>query len=46
MKISLTNNIGLKIIALILAIVVYYAIKSGASNTGNNHDRQRIFNQS
>lgn len=45
MKISLTDNLGLKLIALILAIAVYYAIKPESSDSGNEHDRQRIFNQ-
>lgn len=36
-------KIGLKLLALILAIAVYYALKSGLSDTTKNHDQQRFF---
>lgn len=46
MKLTLlTGNLGLKIIALILAIAVYYALKTSDSDKTKNNDRQRIFQQ-
>lgn len=36
-------KIGIKVLALILAIAVYYALKSGASDRPKTHDQQRIF---
>jgi len=39
---SLSGNLGLKILALGLAIVIYYALKSESSRSGNNDDK-RIF---
>ena len=41
----LTGNWGLKILALVLAIVIYYAIKNESASNGRSYDR-RIFQQS
>lgn len=43
MKLPLiTDNWGLKVLALILAIVTYYALKQAPSHPGDNDDK-RIF---
>ena len=44
----LTGNMGLKILALILAIVLYHVVKqSSATNDSNdsNHTNERYFSQ-
>lgn len=43
MKMSaLTGNLGLKILSLALAIVIYYALKPASSRSSDKHDA-RIF---
>ena len=36
MKLLKNGNWGLKLLALLLAIVIYHAIKSNSAGTGNN----------
>lgn len=38
----ITDNWGLKLLALVLAIAIYYALKNDGEEPRNNHDR-RIF---
>ena len=33
------GNWGLKLISLVLAIVIYYTIKTETAGSGSNHDR-------
>ena len=46
MKKALTNNLGLKIFALLLAVLLYHFLKTDNSpkaNTGNEKDNDRTF---
>lgn len=46
MKKTLTNNLGLKVFALLLAVLLYHFLKTGNStmaNTGNEKDNDRTF---
>ena len=40
----LAGNWGLKLLALVLAIVIYYTIKNESALSGRNHDR-KLFQQ-
>lgn len=40
MKFLKNENWGLKLLALILAIVIYHAMKSNSANHATNNDRQ------
>ena len=43
MKLSLlTGNLGLKLLSLALAIVLYYALKSDASDTSDKNDKPTV----
>lgn len=44
MKLLENGNWGLKLLALILAIVIYYALKDETVRTQNEHDRH-LFQQ-
>ncbi len=39
MNVLKNGNWGLKLLALILAIVIYYALKDGTYRSGQNNDR-------
>lgn len=39
MRQTLTGNLGLKILALVLAIVVYYSLKTDSRSTTVHNDR-------
>ena len=39
MNIFRNGNWGLKLLALILAIVIYHSIKNDSAQTANGHDR-------
>ena len=38
------GNWGLKLLALVLAIVIYYTLKNESATVGRNHDQQ-LFQQ-
>ena len=40
MKNALTNNLGLKVFALLLAVLIYHSLKT---NTGDNKENDRTF---
>lgn len=44
MNVLKNGSWGLKLLALILAIVIYYALKDGTNRSGQNNDRS-LFQQ-
>ena len=46
MKKTLTNNLGLKVFALLIAVLLYHFLKTdndSKTNTGNTGDNDRTF---
>lgn len=39
---ALTADLGLKILALVLAVLLYHALKTESASTGDRHDERTL----